>query len=420
MSATVSIQDTVLIPFTRSMYQKASLAIGLGFLIGACFYDAQAISLVLTIFATLYVIVSFVFKPKLRQQIYLQDDELWVSKSARMSAFDKWVFGCFIVIAATSNFYALANITMQMVGVVAYQICLSVLVYRRLHRQDELVLPLAEKYMLLENKQSNCLLLQRFDIYLVKQPVEVFPLLAGEEVEQSEAKQRELVFVGTISLEENPFDGDDAKTVIAQLNQHLSMMTGHTITKQSWRDGVKIFLLSFTGLYAYVFWLPGLFKFMFPVGRYRNKFGDVIYRTESMSDGGVIFMMVIAFIMLALPCLAYIFSFYSDVKSRTFKSVCITKDATWLLTPGINGHDSRKISCAEIAYISHADVQVGAEDNAPLRLSIDGDIKLIGVDNNLIPLSGWAWSGRYILNHLVQLGLPVRLPLQDNQPKVAT
>ncbi|MCL1130993.1 hypothetical protein [Shewanella sairae] len=417
MNTVASIQDTVLTPFTRSMFQKASLVIGLGFLLGACFYGAQAISLVLTIFATLYVIISFVFKPKLRQHIYLKDDALRISKLAQISSFDKWVLGCFVVIVAASDIYALANISILMLVIVAYQICLSVLIYRRLHRQDELVLPLVEKYLLLENKQSNCLLLQRFDIYMVKQPAEILPLPAEVLTEQDEATQRQLEFVGTISLEEDPFEGDDAKTVIAQLNQHLSMMTGHTITKKSWRDGVKIFLLSFTGLYAYVFWLPGLFKFMFPVGRYRNKFGDVIYRTESMSDGGVVFMMVIAFIMLALPCLAYIFSFYSDVKSRTFKSVCITKDATWLLTPGINGHDSRKISCAEIAYISHADVQVGAEDSAPLRLSIDGDIKLIGVDSHLIPLSGWVWSGRYILNYLVKLGVPVRLVPQEKKPK---
>ncbi len=400
------------------MYQKASLVIGLGVLLGACFYDAQTFSIVLTGLVAVYVIVSFVFKPKLRQHIYLKDGSLRVSKSARMSGFDKWVFGFSIVIAAVSNIYVLANITMVMVGIVAYQICLFALVYRRLHRRDELVLPLTEKYLLLENKQSNCLLLQRFDIYLLKQPVETLPQPAAEEVEQSEAKERELVFVGTISLEEDPFEGDDAKTVIAQLNQHLCMTAGHTMIKKSWRDGVKIFLLSLAGLYAYVFWLPSLFKFMFPVGRYRNKFGDVIYRTESMSDWGVIFMMVIMFIMLALPCLAYVFCFYSEVKSRSFKAVCVTKEELWLLTPGVNGHDSRKILRAEMAHISWADVQAGAEDVGPPRLYIDGDIKLIGVDTNLISLSGWAWGGRFILNHLVKLGLPVRLVWQDNQLRV--
>ncbi|WP_299802852.1 hypothetical protein [uncultured Shewanella sp.] len=418
MNITASIQDTVLTPFTRSMYQKASLVIGLGVLLGACFYDAQTFSIVLTGLVAVYVIVSFVFKPKLRQHIYLKDGSLRVSKSARMSGFDKWVFGFSIVIAAVSNIYVLANITMVMVGIVAYQICLFALVYRRLHRRDELVLPLTEKYLLLENKQSNCLLLQRFDIYLLKQPVETLPQPAAEEVEQSEAKERELVFVGTISLEEDPFEGDDAKTVIAQLNQHLCMTAGHTMIKKSWRDGVKIFLLSLAGLYAYVFWLPSLFKFMFPVGRYRNKFGDVIYRTESMSDWGVIFMMVIMFIMLALPCLAYVFCFYSEVKSRSFKAVCVTKEELWLLTPGVNGHDSRKILRAEMAHISWADVQAGAEDVGPPRLYIDGDIKLIGVDTNLISLSGWAWGGRFILNHLVKLGLPVRLVWQDNQLRV--
>ncbi len=417
MNRVASIQDTVLTPFTRSMFQKASLVIGVVLLLGACFYGAQAISLVLTAIATLYVIVSFVFKPKLRQHIYLKDEALRISKSAQLSGFDKWVLGCFIVIAAASNIYALANISMLMLVIVAYQICLSVLVYRCLQRQDELVLPLAEKYLLLENKQSNCLLQQRFDIYMVKQPVEVLPLLAGEEVEQSEATQRQLEFVGTISLEEDPFDGDDAKTVIAQLNLHLFITPGHTITKKSWRDSIKSFCFGLVGLYIYVCWLPDLFKFLFPVGRRRTKFGDYFYMTETMSDYGVVFMMCITFVFLAIPCLAVIFTFCSEIRFGTFKAVCVTKEQLWLLTPGINGHDSRKISYAEVAYISHADVQAEADDVGPPGLYIDGDIKLIGVDSHLIPLSGWVWSGRYILNYLVKLGVPVRLVPQEKQQK---
>ncbi|ABV89356.1 hypothetical protein [Shewanella pealeana] len=418
MNITASIQDAVLTPFTRSIYQKASLVIGLGLLICSCFYDAQAFSIVLTGLVTVYVIVSFAFKPKLRQHIYLKGDSLRVLKSARMSGFDKWVFGFSIVIAAVSNTYALANITMVMVGIVAYQICLFSSVYRRLHRRDELVLPLTEKYLLLKNKQSNCLLLQRFDIYLLKQPIEEVQQAAEVLTSQSEVVEQAIEFVGSISLEEEPFEGDDAEAIIAQLNQHLSITIGNTVTKKSWRASVKPFLFAMAGLYTYVFLLPDLFKAIFPVGRYRNKFGDVIYRTESMSDLGVIFMMVIMFIMLALPCFAYLFSFYSDVKSRSFKAVCTTKDAIWLLTPAISGHESREILRAEMAHISWADVQAGAEDVGPPRLSIDGDIKLIGNDNQLISLNGWAWSGRFILNHLVKLGLPVRLVRQDNQLKV--
>ncbi|MCK8045159.1 hypothetical protein MSG37_09690 [Shewanella sp. 1CM18E] len=397
MNTVASIQDTVLTPFTRSMFQKASLVIGVVLLLGACFYDAQAILLVLTAIATLYVIVSFVFKPKLRQHIYLKDDALRISKSAQLSGFDKWVLGCFFVSVAASDIYALANISMLLLVIVAYQICLSVLVYRCLHRQAELVLPLAEKYLLLENKQSNCLLQQRFDVYMVK--------------------QSELVFVGTISLEEDPFDGDDAKTVIAKLNLHLSITPGHTITKKSWRDSIKSFSFGLVGLYVYVCWLPDLFKFLFPVGRRRTKFGDYFYMTETMSDYGVVFMMCITFVFLAIPCLAVIFTFCSEIRFGTFKAVCVTKEQLWLLTPGINGHDSRKISYAEVAYISHADVQAEADDVGPPGLYIDGDIKLIGVDSHLIPLSGWVWSGRYILNYLVKLGVPVRLVPQEKQQK---
>ncbi len=143
-----------------------------------------------------------------------------------------------------------------------------------------------------------------------------------------------------------------------------------------------------------------------------------------MSDMGVVVMMVITFIMLALPSFVFIFTFYSDIKSRSFKAVCTTKDAVWLLTPGtsssssISGHESRTILRSTMSHIACADIQVAAEDNTPLRLSIDGDIKLIGRDDNLISLSSWAWSGRFILNHLVKLGLPVRLVQQANQPKV--
>ncbi|WP_045466377.1 hypothetical protein [Vibrio hyugaensis] len=418
MSTIASIQDTVLIPFTRSMFQKASLLIGVVCLLGACFYDAQVVSLVLTAIATLYVIISFVFKPRLRQHIYLKDDALWVSKSAQISGLDKWVFACFIVSFATINIYALVNISMLMLVIVVYQICLSILVYKRLHCQYEFVLPLADKYLLLENKQSNCLLLQRFDIYLVKQPAEELPLPTEGEVGQSETKLRELEFVGTISLEEAPFEGDDAEAVVEQLNQHLSITRGHTMTKKSWRDGVKIFLWSLVGLYAYVFWLPDLFKFLFPVGRYRSKFGDLVTHTEAWSDFGVVFMMCITFVFLAMPCLAHVFNFYREVKFATFKAVCVTKEKFWLLTPSINGHDSRKISCAEIAHISHANVQAGVDDAGSPDLYIDGDITLIGVDNHPITLSGWAWSGRFILNHLVKLGVPVRIVRQGSNVSV--
>ena len=165
------------------------------------------------------------------------------------------------------------------------------------------------------------------------------------------------------------------------------------------------------------FGLPDLFKFMFPVGRYRNKFGDIVIRTEGMSDFGVVFMMCIMFVFLAMPCLAFIFTFCSEVRFGTFKAVCVTKEQLWLLTPGINGHDSRNISCDEIAYISHADVKAGEDYAGPPVLYIDSDIKLIGVDNNLISLSGCAWSGRYILNYLVKLGVPLRLVAQECQPK---
>ncbi|MDR8525652.1 hypothetical protein [Shewanella fidelis] len=418
MNPATRIQDKVLSPFTRSMFQKASLVIGLILLLGACFYDAQAISLVLTAIATLYVTISFVFKPKLRQQIYLKDDALRVLKSAQISGFDKWVFACFVLLTAASNIYALANISTLLLVIVAYQVCLSVWVYKRLQRQDELVLLLDEQYLLLENKQSNCLLLQRFDIYLLNPSAEIISQPVDEDLAQSEVKQRQLEFVGTISLEEDPFEGDDAKAVVEQLSQYLSITSGYTLTRKSWRDGLKVFPFSLAGLYAYVFWLPDLFKFMFPVGRYRNKFGDIVIRTEGMSDFGVVFMMCIMFVFLAMPCLAFIFTFCSEVRFGTFKAVCVTKEQLWLLTPSINGHDSRNISCAEIAYISHADVQAGKDDVGPPVLYIDGDIKLIGVDSNLISLSGCAWSGRYILNHLVKLGVPLRLVAQECQPSV--
>ncbi|RSD30218.1 hypothetical protein [Vibrio pectenicida] len=409
MNTIASIQDTVLTPFTRSIYQKAFLVIGLCILLGAFFYDAKTVSLMITGIATVYVIISFAFKPKLRQHIYKQDDSLHVVKSALMSRFDKRVLCCFILIAVVSDFYALADITMLMLGNVGYQICLSVLVYRLLYRQEEVILPLMEKYLLLENKQSNCLLMKRFDIYLVIHSVEVLELPAVYQADQNEVKERELEFVGTISLEKKPFEGDDAVTIIAELNQYLSTTTGHTMVKKSWRDGVKIFVLSLVGLYAYIFWLPSLFKFMFPVGRYQNKFGDIVTRTEGMSDFSVYFMMFIIFIMLALPCFSAIYNFYHDVRFSTFKAVCATSEGLWLLTPCTSGHYSRKISRSEIAYICYADIKVNEDDFLPPTRYIDQDIKLIGVDGNLISLNDCVWSCHFILDHLVKLGLPVRL-----------
>ncbi|WP_108944895.1 hypothetical protein [Shewanella halifaxensis] len=416
MNSATSIQDKVLTPFTRSMFQKASLVIGLILLLGACFYDAQAVSLVLTAIATLYVTISFVFKPKLRQQIYLKDDALRISKSAQISGFDKWVFACFVLLAAASNIYALANISTLMLVIVAYQVGLSVWVYKRLQRQDELVLPLAEQYLLLENKQSNCLLLKRFDIYLLNPSAEIISQPVDEDVAQSEVKQRQLEFVGTISLEEDPFEGDDAKAVVEQLSQYLSITPGYTITKKLWRNSIKSFCFGLVGLYVYVCWLPDLFKFLFPVGRRRTKFGDYFYMTETMSDNGVVFMMVIMFIMLALPCLAFIGDFIGDAKQGLFKAVCVTKEALWLLTPDTNNQNSNCLLRGDMAHICCADRQVTPAEPSLLRFYIDRDIQLIGKDNQLIPLSGWVWAGRFILNHLVALGLPVRLVRQNNQP----
>ncbi|WP_339388924.1 hypothetical protein [Vibrio caribbeanicus] len=416
MNTIASIQDTVLTPFTRSIFQKVFLVFGLCILLGAFFYDAKIISLVITGIATVYAIISFTFKPKLRQHIYKQDNSLRVVKSSLMSHFDKRALCCFIVIAVVSDFYALGDVTMFMLGNVGYQICLSILVYRRLCRQDEIILTLTEKYLLLENKQSNCLLMRRFDIYVVIQPVEVLELPEVYQTDQNEVKERELEFVGTISLEEKPFEGDDAETVIAELNQYLSMVTGHTMTKKSWRDGVKIFILSLFGLYAYIFWLPSLFRFLFPVGRYQNKFGDIVTGTQGMSDFGVYFMMTIMFITLALPCFSTIYNFYHDVRFSTFKAVCATSEGLWLLTPCTSGHYSRKISRSEIAYIFYADIKVNEDDFLPPTRYIDQDIKLIGVDDNLISLNNCVWSCHFILDHLVKLGLPVRLvkDIDDN------
>ncbi|MGS0693102.1 hypothetical protein [Shewanella sp. 0m-4] len=412
MNIKASIQDAVLTPFTRSIYQKASLVIGFGLLIWSYFYDALAFSVCFTVLLTLYAIVSFAFKARQRQLIYLKNNVVVVVKSVLMSAFDKWVFGFFIVISIVSNTYALANINFIAIGIIAYQFCILIFIYRLLQRQCEFALPLDSQYLLLENEQSNCLLIKRFDIYFLEQQTEVLP-------QQAEGIEQAIEYIGSISLEE-----DDADGVIATLNQHLSMTRGRTVTKKSWRASVKPFLFAIAGIYTYVFLLPGFFKAILPVGPYRNKFRDVINRTESMSDMGVVVMMVITFIMLALPSFVFIFTFYSDIKSRSFKAVCTTRDAVWLLTPGtsssssISGHESRTILRSTMSHIACADIQVAAEDNTPLRLSIDGDIKLIGRDDNLISLSSWAWSGRFILNHLVKLGLPVRLVQQANQPKV--
>ncbi|MER2497977.1 hypothetical protein ABS858_17975 [Vibrio neptunius] len=414
MNTIASIQDTVLTPFTRSIYQKAFLLIGLCILVSAFFYDAQTITLVTSGIATVYVIVSFVFKPRLHQHIYKQDDCLHVVKSALMSNLDKRVLCCFILISVVGNAYAWADVTMLMLGNVAYQICLAVLVYRWMHQQEELALPLTNKYLLLENKQSNCLLMQRFDIYIDKRPAEVLALSAVDETYQSADKERELEFVGTISFEEEPFEADDAATIITEINQHLSTTMGDTMTRKSWRDTAPPFVLSLVCLYAYVFWLPSLFEFMFPVERHQNKFGHMVNGTESMPDFGVHFMMFIMFIIFALPCFSAIYNFCHNVRFSTFEAVCATNEGLWLLTPSINGHESRKISRAAIAYISYADIQAKTEDAVPPTMYIDQDIKLIGVDDNLISLNDCAWNCRFVLNHLVKLGLPVRLVKHRN------
>ncbi|MGF1749235.1 hypothetical protein [Vibrio cionasavignyae] len=405
-----TIHETVLTPFTRRLFQIAVLVIGAGLLLGAVFYDTQALTLILSALATLYVIVGFVFKPKLRQHIYRHEDAIEVTKSALMSQIDKWASGSFIVMAVASNIHILVDATMPMLANLVYQICLSAFVYKQMTHDVLLILPLTEKYIFLENKQSDCLLMQRFDIYSLTPPTETLP--ESEEKEPIEAKEQALQFIGTLSLVEEPFEGEDARAVLTTLNQHLSLTLGNTETQKSWPERGKAFVLSLAGLYVYVVWLPELFKLMFPVGRYRNKHQMLVTRTEDMSDFGVYFMMFIMFITLAVPCLIAVFTFYQQVRRGMFKATCITNEDLWLLTPSIKGHYSRTISRTEMAYISYAYGRSNTESSGPIGVCIDHDIKLIGVDNNLISLNGWAWSGHFTFNHLVKFGLPVRLAQQ--------
>ncbi len=149
--------------------------------------------------------------------------------------------------------------------------------------------------------------------------------------------------------------------------------------------------------------MPDIVEMMFPVGWSTTKSGSRFYRTESMQDTVVFFFMLILGIPLALMamfrCVVAIVTAIQGGRA----SILFLPDKVILSHYDKNGRTHRILSVSNLRHFKRP--HKGDKDTSPWDL--DETVQLIDKDGELVELKNWSDGSERVINHLVQLGLPV-------------
>ena len=392
MNSKNCIIDSDLTPVWRSFFQNVFLFLGCALLVWFAFKGSIDFSAAFSALLTAYILFSFVFKTKKRQQVWLEDNQVIASNYLSLSHLDKIVLAILAMMSVASNGWLISDHPFIALAFVGYQLCAFYFVYYTLHRKPTFAFSTHSQTAFFKRGNGQCLLVARFDVYTL-----------------AEKK----AFIGTIELND-----DDVDSCLNTLAKHMSIVTGTTKVKLDWQSSCKFALLGFAGCYTYLFLLPGAINAAFPVGYYWNsKLRKTVYRDDFLSNFGVFFFMLLA-APLCFICGAWIYEFYLDLKDQQRNAVALSNDAIFLFPSANSKTEAVKLPIADVQYLiwpkgygygKENDNDNDNDNDNQGKLIIDDNVKLIDRNGELISLSTWAWAAHSIINHLVKLGVPVRL-----------
>lgn len=374
--------DSDLTPVWRGFFQKLSLYLGGACLVWFAFTTSISFSVSLSLLLTAYILVSFVLKTKKRQQVWLEGERIIASRSTSLSPLDKIVLPILTIICLSSNAWLLFDLHFIAAAFVGYQLCAFYFVYHKLQQTKAFSLSTNIQTGFFERGFGQCLLVARFDVYALEESNRL---------------------VGTIELND-----DDIELCLNSLAKHMSIVKGTVKVKQEWKKSWKLALGGFAGFYFYLFLIPTILKKLAPVGYYWNsKIRKTVYRDEFISNVSIIGIMVLTS-PLCILFAVWVYDYYLDLKEQKRSAIAFTNSDIFFFPSTKFEIEQATVSIpiSDFQYIlwpkeDHKEKQA--------KLIVDETVQLIDKNGDLISISDWIWAVGPLINHLVKLGIPVRL-----------
>ncbi len=176
--------------------------------------------------------------------------------------------------------------------------------------------------------------------------------------------------------------------------QHRVMEWSNTWANLKWA------MLSAVGLYFLAFVMPDIAEMMFPVGWDTTKFGDKFYRTESMQAFAVFGFMFLFGIPLALMAMAKCFAAIVTAIQGGRASILFLPDKVILSHYDKYSHTNKTLSISNLRHIK-------SPPKGDPSWDLDTSVQLIDKNGELVELFNWSLGSVPLINHLVQIGVPV-------------
>ncbi len=377
-------------PALRIVFQIFYLFLGVVFLLGFIFMGSFYFAWTFSVLLTCYVLVSFLFKKKKRQKIWVDEDKILLSSSISCSKLDKITLKSLSVIGLICCVWLFFDKHFSTLLFTSANICiLFYFVYYTLKQKPTNAIDTNNQIAILDRGYGQCILVRRFDIYTF-----------------SEKK----TFICTIEI-----NSKDIDKCLDNLEKHINIIRGTIKEKLDWKYNFNYALFSFISIYIYIFKLPGWLKLLFPVGYHSNfKLNKPVYTSPFMSNLGVCWMMFVCAMPLIM-FISWIISFFRSIKEQSRNVLILTNDTIFIIPSQKNcigntfydhSTESFIIPTSEVQYLIWPKF---GENKSRITPYLDKNVKLIDRNDKLIALSSWSWAANDIIHHLVKNGLPVRL-----------